>query len=469
MRGGSAGVSAALSAALLLVAALDGRAATEPTRPWADGVSAGLRSTALAASPSARAASASGSYGFAPGTRPVEGSGSSTVAPELRADGTPYRSGVRLADGRLYYRLELTARENTYVSAVAIPPAGSPVEYADGVRLTLQDRAGNRCDTADAALGAAAYPRPLGVSVERGVRAGSVRCQEAGTYYLVVERRGGRNPGAGRWDLDLRAFTEPPLREPPASGTPAPRPSVSLSPPGGTPVRRAGGTGFAMSGTQGEVGEGVWRDTLRPGTTRFYRLPLDWGEQMSVAAELGSAVASGTGRPFVSSALTVSLSNPARTQIVSDGVTYTGRPVSAELDPGAPVAYENRFVARRGQNALRFPGTYYVAVSLSPELAGAFGDGPLGVTLRIAVRDRGGSARPPVYAGDPGVFRAGHGDRASAGPEGTGSAGRTTWRLLAVGGFGAGTALVLWMAGWTLLARRRADGRGRAGGAPPGF
>lgn len=462
MRGGSAGVSAALSAVLLLVA--DGTAIAGHARLSNDGPSTGQPGNALVAT----ATASSDSYGFAPGTRPVEGSGSSTVAPELRVDGTPYRSSVALADGALYYRLELTAREDTYVSAVAIPPAGSAVEYADGVRLTLQDREGNRCDTADATLGAAAYPRPLGVLVERSVRAGSVRCQEAGTYYLVVDRRTGRKPGAERWDLDLRAFAEPPLRDPPATGTPAPQPSVSLPPPGGTPLRRPGGTGFAMSGREGEVGEGVWRDTLRPGTTRFYRLPLNWGEQVSVAVELGSAVASGTGRPFVSSALSVSLSNPARAQVVSDGVTYTGRPVSAELDPGAPVAYENRFVARRGQNAMRFPGTYYVAVSLSPELAGAFGDGPLGVTLRIAVRDRDATARPPVYAGDPGIFRATREDRASAGPEGTGGARGAKWRLLSVGGFGMGTALVLWMAGWALLARRRAGGRGPRS-APPRF
>ncbi|MEV0846069.1 hypothetical protein AB0J21_09365 [Streptomyces sp. NPDC049954] len=467
MRGGSAGISAALSAVLLLVPAPDGTATPGPARPSADGASAQQLHTALIAA--ASSSSSSDSYGFAPGTRPVEGRSSSTEAPELRADGTPYRSSVALVDGALYYRLELTAREDTYVSAVAIPGAGSPVEYADGVRLTLQDREGNRCDTADATLGAAAYPRPLGVSVERAVRAGSVRCQEAGTYYLVVERRAGRTPGAEPWDLDVRAFAEPPLRDAPATATPAPQPSVSLPPPGGTPVRRPGGTGFAMSGTEGEVGEGVWRDTLRPGTTRFYRLPLDWGEQVSVTAELGSAVASGTGRPFVSSALTVSLSNPARAQAVSDGVTYTGRPVSAELDPGAPVAYENRFVARRAQNAMRFPGTYYVAVSLSPELAGAFGDGPLGVTLRIAVRDSGATGRTPVYAGDPGIFRAGGGDRASAGAEGTGAAGGTKWRLLSVGGFGTGTALVLWMAGWALLARRRAGGRTRSRSAPPRF
>lgn len=403
---------------------------------------------------------ADSAYDFAPGTRTVRGQRASADAAELRTDGTPYRSSVRGADGPLYYRVELTAREDVYLSAVAVPPADAPVTYADGLRLTLQDQDGNRCDANTATIGAPGYPRPLGVVVERAVRAGSVRCAAAGTYYLVAERETGKEAATAPWDLDLRVLKEPPLKQPTAASPPAPLPSVSLPEPGGQVRERTGGTSFATAdaAAAAEVGAGTWRDRLRPGATRFYRLPLDWGDQVSVRAELSSAVAVGTGRPFVPSGLTVTLSTPARAEVLADGATYTGRPVSAELAPGSPVAYENRFASRRGQSAMRSPGAYYVQVSLSPELAAAFGDGPLGVTLRIAVRDRGTSGPSPVYAGDPGVFQADGATPAAGGAAGQAGADGE-WRLLAVGAFVAGAALLLWLGLWTLRARREQPAR----------
>ncbi|NEA38688.1 hypothetical protein G3I42_05285, partial [Streptomyces sp. SID11385] len=217
------------------------------------------------------------------------------------------------------------------------------------------------------------------------------------------------------------------------------------------------GKGPADLGDKARLGPGTWRDRLRPGTTRYYALPLDWGRRAFVDVELGSAVASGSGRKTVASALRAALDSPVRAEVVSDGAFYAGAPSSAHLDAGAPVAFANRY-AGGGLRALRFPGTYVVRVSLSPELADAYGDEPLGVVLRVAVRDEGRAGQGVTYPGDPGIFQA-EGDRAASGPQGERRAaapGGEGMRWLAVGSFAAGLALVGWLGAWRLRGRRGA-------------
>lgn len=105
----------------------------------------------------------------------------------------------------------------------------------------------------------------------------------------------------------------------------------------GDAVRREGGAGF---GSATAVGQGVWQDDITPGETLFYRVPVDWGQQLHAVVELGS---SSGGKGFVSSALVMSLYNPARGYVDDEGLGYDGRQTSAALDPLPPVAHANRF------------------------------------------------------------------------------------------------------------------------------
>ncbi|MFJ4434536.1 hypothetical protein [Streptomyces sp. NPDC088923] len=399
-----------------------------------------------------------GDYAFAPGTRTVRGVASSAEAPVLDGD-TPYRSSVRPADGALYYRVELPGGGESYASVVAVPPAGTRLTYGDGVRVTLRDPEGGYCDSADANAAGTLWARPLGAVVEQAPRPAG-RCAAPGTYYVVVERTTGHGteevaPSLDAWALDLRLFTEPAPRTAPLASAPPRATSSPPAPPGGTPRERAGGKGPADLGDKARIGPGTWRDRLRPGTTRYYALPLDWGRRAFVEVELGSAVAGGSGRGTVASALRASLDSPVRAEVVSDGAFYAGAPSSAHLDAGAPVAFANRY-AGGGLRALRFPGTYVVRVSLSPELAAAYGDEPLGIVLRVAVRDEGRAGQAVTYAGDPGIFQAG-GDPQVSGPRGerrAAASGGEGMRWLAVGAFAAGLALVGWLGAWRLRGRR---------------
>jgi hypothetical protein len=188
----------------------------------------------------------------------------------------------------------------------------------------------------------------------------------------------------------------------------------------------------------------------------------------------------------VGNALVMSLYNPVR-GFVDDATTgYDGRQRTVDLEPLPPVRYDNRFALDDEMSAVRFAGWYYLAVHLGAPLADRFGDGPLGLTLRVRVA--GSAAEGPGYLGtsDPsGVFEITDEDQeaAESGSVGGGTASGTTggsdggeesgtaeplgnaqgigaddtaMKVVAVGGIGTGSLLLLGLGVWTVVARRGA-------------
>ncbi|AEY90474.1 hypothetical protein SHJG_5206 [Streptomyces hygroscopicus subsp. jinggangensis 5008] len=390
-----------------------------------------------------------GSYAFTPGARTVAGTKGTTDAALLDPRHT-YRSSLP-RNGRLYYRLRLTAADTAYVPVTAVPPADATVSATDGIRVSLRDANGASCFYASARIGAGLSPRPVTALAQR--EAGKALCQGAGTYYLLVERLDAEGSGAAAgsepWDLEIAPATEPRLAE--AGPTTAPRTwdSATPEPLTGTPRDRSGGTGFA---TARPVGQGIWRTRLTPGETRFYKVPLDWGRQLHASAGLDGA----PGHGYVGGALNLSLYNPVRDHVDDASLGYTGTPRSAALAPLPPVEYANRYAVPAGVASVRFAGEYYLVLHLSTRLADTFGPGPFEVTLRVRVRGR--QQAGPAYAGRPvpdDLLTVTDEDRDAAvtGDTGGGADGRLM-RLVAVGGIGTGTALLLVLGGWTVAARR---------------
>lgn len=118
---------------------------------------------------------------------------------------------------------------------------------------------------------------------------------------------------------------------------------------------------------------------------------------------------------------------------------------------------------------MRFAGSYYLVVHLAAQVADRFGAGPFGLTLRVRVAGEAGTG--PAYAGRPvpgDVFAVpvggsddAAGDGRADGAAGTGESGGGTGRsgvmkLVAAGGIGTGTLLMLTLGMWTVIARRRA-------------
>ncbi|GHH70316.1 hypothetical protein GCM10018793_04160 [Streptomyces sulfonofaciens] len=408
-------------------------------------------------------------YDGAAGT--VQGAASKGAAQEM-ALGATYKSTIGPqggSQGKLYYRLELGARDDVYVSVTAVPRLGTKAEYADGLKVSLQDAEGYECSDDNAQFGSAESPWPVAALATRRIDPTTTACQKPGTYYLIVERNEAAASAPDDWGLELSSVTEPAARATGPSTPPHGWRSLPPGTPSGGHGRRHGGTSFSTATT---VEEGVWQDTVEPGETRFYRVPVGWGQQVSAAADLVGPAGSagpdgGTGGQdrgdFVGAALAMWLYNPVRGRVATADASYSGDRTSAAFGSLPPVAYRNRGSVDPRVSGMRFAGWYYLVVNLNPQLAEEYGDQAYAVTLQVRVS--GTAERGPDYAGVPkpeGVFDVpgqdgtGAGGGASAGPAGG------TLRVLGVAALGVGVALLLVLAVWTVAARRQA-----AAGGPP--
>ncbi|MFC4501294.1 MULTISPECIES: hypothetical protein [Streptomyces] len=402
------------------------------------------------------------SYAFADGVRDAPAATSTAAAVRLQP-GATYRSTLP-ADGKAYYRLELDGLSNAYVAVTAIPGSDVTPTAGDGISVSVQDADGISCFHDSVTIGAAVSPQPVTAWGAREIEPGKGLCQEGGTYYVVVQRSDPAGTGgsaAGSWQLELAPVSEPPVAKAPATNVPGTWDSATPAPPSGEPVARPGGAGF---GRAVSVTAGVWRDEVVPGETVFYKVPVDWGEQIYAEADLGSAdTAPDKNTEYVFDALELSLYNPVRARVEARGTGYSGAQKSAALDPVPPVRYANRYAPTDPVTSLRFAGSYYLVVHLAAEVAERFGDGPYEVTLRV--RLDGSAQSGPGYAGwssPRGIFDVGTQDDPVGGSGTAGSAGGDpVMTAVAAGGLGTGTALVLVLGVWTLVARRRASAPSR--------
>ncbi|MFI1723585.1 hypothetical protein [Streptomyces sp. NPDC020489] len=421
------------------------------------GVCAAVVGTALAVLVPGRAALAADTpppYAFAPDTRTVTGAATTTDARRLDL-GETYRSTLP-AGGKLYYALALDETSDAYVSITAVPRADATVSPTAGIRVSLQNADSRSCSIESASFGMSRSPRPIVAWGARESFSPRTSCRGGGAYYVLVERLDGADASPDAWELELAPVSEPRLER--AAGTRAPEEwdSAPPQPPTNAAVRRPGGAGFDEAAP---LGHGVWSTDVRPGQTLFYAVPVGWGQQLHVTAELGSTTRGG----FVAGALTTSLYNPARVPVDDVSLGYSGTQKTGSLAPLPPAEYTNRYAHSRQVSAMRFAGSYVLAVHLSARMAEKYGDQPYGVTLRVRLDGTAGAA--PAYAGEPeprGLFDvAARGGEGASGGGAAGAGGDAAMKALAVGGIGGGSLVLVVLGAWTVAARRR--GAGAAG------
>ncbi|MEV1061653.1 hypothetical protein [Streptomyces sp. NPDC050263] len=443
-------------------------------------------SSAVLPGPVAVAAPDVPSYAFADDVRTAPAATGTSDAVRLEP-GATYRSSLE-GEKKAYYRLELDGMSNTYVSVTAVPRADAELSVGAGITVSVQDSDSASCSRDSVTVGASKSPQPITAWGARELLPGKGLCQEAGTYYVIVERTGtgtgtGNGSGAGSgdgsgagsgdgdrtdlateeseesWELELAAVSEPALKKAAATSVPEAWNSATPTPPAAEPVTVRGGAGFARATA---VEQGVWSDEIVPGQTLFYKVPVDWGRQVSAAVDLGSA---DKDSGYVVDALDMTLYNPVRAEVTNASVGYGGSQKSAALPPVPPVRYVNRYAPTDPTNSLRFAGSYYLVVHLAAQVDERFGDGPYGLTLRVGLggttQDGPGYAHRSVPRGffdvgapdpEPSAGGAG-GDTASGGDA---SGGDPAMKAVAVGGIGAGSVLLTVLGVWTLTARRRA-------------
>lgn len=391
-------------------------------------------------------------YRTADGAKKAPGAKSSADAPMLR----PGIYTDTIGPGEvLYYAVTLDAKSGPFLSAVALPRPGASVAYGDGLRVVLESSDGTECSTGDASFGSGEQARPIADYAFRTVTEDGP-CHQGGPYYFRVERTSDPASDKARWPIEIRYMSEPGVRGTTPTAPPTRWNSASPSPPAGQPQQRRGGTGFNDAPA---LEDGVWKDRLRPGETRFYRIPLDWGQQLSGSLELANAsMTKDSG--YASGGLTYELYNTARGRVDGNSAGYDGEQRAVPLERTAPVAYTNRYnTSNREASGMRFAGWYYLVVSIHPEV-GTFTTGTIPLTLRLHVD--GGPNAGPQYDGDAAAagFGLTDGDRKAAekGLTAAESARRDSLRFVAVAGIGTGTVLLLGLGAWTLAGRRRAPG-----------
>ncbi|MGW1974926.1 hypothetical protein [Streptomyces sp. NPDC001889] len=359
------------------------------------------------------------------------------------------------AGQRKFYRVELDDTSNAYVSAVLAPPAGRGVAATDGIRVSLRSADGAECSvTNDITFGGATSLPTADYSTRRIGR--GRECQTAGDYLYSVEwigRAGGSN--ARGWTVELKYMTEPGLKGG-GTGPSAPATWHSHTPDHVTGAAKGvtGGSGFNDASP---VVHGVWKDSLGPGQSRFYKVPVDWGQQLFVDAEFGGVSAGQAAA--VNKGVRVTVFNTARGFVEDNGAHYLGRPAKVSLAT-VPAAYANRVIDEDDTSAMRFSGVYYIRVALDRKVARS-----VPVTLRVGVE--GERQRGPAYLSDPVAngFGISEEDREDA----LGEDDETRETLMTVVGFtgiGLGSALVLGLLCWT-GAVRLGLGRGRGRHASP--
>ncbi|MFD7439913.1 hypothetical protein [Streptomyces sp. NPDC059909] len=378
-------------------------------------------------------------YAFDTDAQTIEGAESTANAKALK-DGTTYHSSIG-PGGKLNYRVDLDAEKNAYVSVVAVPKLGTKFAYGDGIKVSLQNSQGSNCSSNHALAGSAAFARPFAAYAYRTVERDGSSCQKAGAYNVLVERTGSATSTPEDWELEIRHVTEPALKDGGPTEAPSEWPSASPALPGGGSKERAGGTSFNDAA---EISEGEWNSRMKAGRTYFYRVPVDWGQQIFATAAIGS----GSGNDYVGNALNMQLYNPVRGFVTDGSTAYDGKQKEAALNPLPEVAYENRYDSSAKVNGMRFAGSYYLAVSLNPELGEKYGEEPFGVTLRLNVE--GSAKAAPAYVGPLGDFGVSEGEKAEK---------SSTMKLVGAAGIGAGTVLVLGLGAWMLVARRRVAGQ----------
>ncbi|MEU2155558.1 hypothetical protein ABZ532_11170 [Streptomyces sp. NPDC019396] len=206
--------------------------------------------------------------------------------------------------------------------------------------------------------------------------------------------------------------------------------------PLGDPEDVAGGTGFNDAR---EIGQGVWRDRILPSQTRWYKVPVGWGQQLRYDVEFaneptverapGTSGASGNWSYGATDVFT-----PARAPVgggsteFGQRTVYDGRPAALKMGT-VPVSWTNRYEHHPDVIPVHQDGAYYIAATLGSRAAEIAENPQVGVVLRVAVLGEAKSG--PQYGAPVAVMK----PATRADGAGTGGAGWTgTMTAMVAGG-----------------------------------
>ncbi|WP_327289910.1 vWA domain-containing protein [Streptomyces sp. NBC_01198] len=377
-----------------------------------------------------------------------------------------------------WYAARLDAASTADLSATAVPQPGVPVDYGDGIELKLAGTGtySYTCGSDSAHFGQHEGAMTLTGAVSRvPSRDGKDDCDEAARYLFSVHRTTAATSDRSRWPVELRFDNEAPLPEGTVAAAARTDYGKAPAPLTGTPKDLVGGTGFNDAA---EVTKGVWRDRLLPGQTRYYKVHVGWGQQLTYAAEFANEPVLDSASSSASTFVATSAYAPGRLPVedasdARDNRFYNGTPASVGLGT-VPVTWTNRWVDDGDAATVHTAGDYWIAVGLGPDAAQLARNTAVGVILRVDVTGTelaGPQYQAPALAAHGNVQRnvpgTTQGDVQSDGKGGSDAAapasssgGIKGMDLVAAG---TGGALALAGMGAVALAHRRRSGTTRGG------
>ncbi len=376
--------------------------------------------------------------------------------------GTYYGSGSEKGGTVRYYRLALGTRMTPWVSATIVGDQRTQDYAQAGIQLTLVNGSDDQClpkvESSESAGGS--DPLPV-VSAQLGgilpnTGTWSKECPAGAPVFLRVERLGGYRFGLPL-PVELQLRAEPPV-EAAESLQPASIQGERKPPMAGPATPTAGGTSFADAPTL-QPGSTI-TDTIVAGETRFYAVPLSWGQRLSYRV-----LPTGVGTPASASVeyARVDVANPMRATVAANqqqqGAGFAARKDFTGLtgDSVVPVLYGNRVSTDEKVRGYAFAGRYYLQLSLSPSQD----DPRLTIPFALTVDAAGAAPAPKYLAGNasaetrdpatPSVTTAAPASGSAGGQFASAETPRWLWAV-------AGAAAALLMASGLALLRRRPRG-----------
>ncbi|NUS12995.1 MAG: VWA domain-containing protein, partial [Streptomyces sp.] len=307
-----------------------------------------------------------------------------------------------------WYAATLDAASTADLSVTAAPQPGVRVDYGDGVELRLVGAGSYQytCDSDSAHFGQNEGAMTLTGAVSRvPSQQGKDDCDKAGHYLLSVHRTTAASSDRGRWPIELRFGNEAPLPKGTVAAAARTDYGTPPAPLTGTPENVTGGTGFNDATA---LAKGVWRDRLLPGQTRYYKVHVGWGQQLTYAADFANEPVVDGASAFASSFVATTAYAPGRLPLrdASDAHgnrSYDGSPASVGLGT-VPVSWTNRWVDDGDATSVHSAGDYWIAVGLGPDAAQLARNTAVGVVLRVDVTGKELSGpqyqAPPLAAHD---------------------------------------------------------------------
>ncbi|MET8678368.1 VWA domain-containing protein [Streptomyces sp. NPDC004647] len=312
---------------------------------------------------------------------------------------------------RRYYSVELDGTSTANFSATAAPQPGAAVDVTDALRTQVQAGADSVCESSTEQFAQNEGATPITSGVSRiPSEDGYGSCDDPGRYRLMVEREAGKGSDASRWPLELTYDVEKPLKKgvTPAQSEPeygAGAKDAQL--PTGAPKRINGGTSFNDAK---EIGQGVWRGTVLPSQTLWYKVPVGWGQQLRYDVEFANEPTVKGYSSEISYGAT-QVYTPARHPVgggtgeFTPQVSYDGRLKALRMGT-VPVAWTNRYESHPNTVPVHDEGNFYIAVTLGAKAAEIAENPQIGVKLRVAVlgKEKAGPQHnaPVVKAADSG-------------------------------------------------------------------